>query len=133
MSTDFSSIDRLVEFGMGMALAQQMVKTMNYTMQNAQVAGVNAMSTGSMPPQQCAQPKTESKWFAAIDQRQAGPMTEAELVRLIRMGKISDNTLVWCEGMSGWMLACDVPQINKLLLLHQNGNNRDQNYISNTI
>ena len=54
MSTDFSSIDRLIEFGMGMSLAQQMITTMNSAMNNMQVAGVNAGTTGqpgsSLPP-----------------------------------------------------------------------------------
>ena len=37
--SSFFSIDRLVEFGMGMAVAQQMVKTMNESMTNMHVPG----------------------------------------------------------------------------------------------
>ena len=41
MENDFNSIDRLVEFGMGIAVAQQMVNTMNYAMSNMAVPGVS--------------------------------------------------------------------------------------------
>lgn len=43
----FYSIDRLVEFGMGMAMAQQMVRVMNETMQTMYVPG--APNTISAP------------------------------------------------------------------------------------
>ena len=42
----FYSIDRLVEFGMGMAVAQQMTQSMNQTMKNMYVPGaMNPMQT----------------------------------------------------------------------------------------
>ena len=38
-NNSFSTIDRLVEFGMGLAVAQQMVNTMNHCIGNMQIAG----------------------------------------------------------------------------------------------
>jgi hypothetical protein len=35
----FFSMDRLVEFGMGMVIAQQMVKTMNQSITNMHIPG----------------------------------------------------------------------------------------------
>ena len=59
----FFSINRLVEFGMGMAVAQQMVNTMNSAMTNMHVPG-------SMNPMQTAAPQF---YYAMIDSNQAGP------------------------------------------------------------
>ena len=43
MDNNFNSIERLMEFGMGMAVAQQMVNTMNYAMTNMNVPGVGTI------------------------------------------------------------------------------------------
>lgn len=115
MSTDFSTIDRLVEFGMGLGLAQQMVNTMNQTMNSMKVAGVNAGTTGQQ--NDIGSRPTDSQWYAAIDGRQAGPLSEHDLETLVSRGLIDDTTLVWHPGMNGWQLACNVPLLNKLMLL----------------
>ncbi len=58
---------------MGMAVAQQMVKTMNDSMTNMHVPG-------AMNPME----KPEQKFFyAMIEGSQAGPFSEQELARLI--------------------------------------------------
>ena len=117
MSTDFSSIDRLVEFGMGLSLAQQMISTMNTVMNNTQVAGVNAGTTGQTGVNSA--PYTAGQWYVAIDNRQAGPLTPAEVERLVANGTLHDNTLMWRPGMTGWQMACNIPEINKIILLKQ--------------
>lgn len=117
MSTDFSSIDRLVEFGMGLSLAQQMVNTMNHAMNNMQVAGVNAGTTGQTG---CASASmTATHWYTVVDNRQVGPLNTAELTKLIDNDSIQENSLVWRPGMSGWQMACNVPEINKIFLLNK--------------
>jgi hypothetical protein len=42
-------------------------------------------------------------WFYESGGSQQGPVTEAELDRLLAEGKITQDTLVWREGMAGWM------------------------------
>lgn len=116
MSTDFSSIDRLVEFGLGLGLAQQMVNTMNYTMNTMKVAGVNAGTTGPIPAGACS---IGVKWYAVVDNKIVGALTQAELERLIKEGKISEDSFIWREGMNEWKLASDIPVINKIILLTQ--------------
>lgn len=117
MSTDFSLIDRLIEFGMGLSLAQQMINTMNTAMSNMHVAGVNAGTTGQT---NCAAaPYVAVPWYAAVDNHQAGPLNETEVIRLIQKGAINENTLMWAPGMTGWQTACTIPSVNKLLLLHR--------------
>ena len=116
MSTDFSSIDRLVEFGMGLSLAQQMINTMNQCMNNMQVAGVNTGTTGQT--HSVVMPETGSKWYAVVNDRQVGPLSEQEVNRLIGSNNVDDNTLMWRVGMNGWQMACNIPEINKLFLLY---------------
>ncbi len=109
MENSFDSIDRLVEFGMGIAVAQQMVNTMNYAMKNMAVPGVG--TTSSTPLQQPG-------FYAAIDGAQAGPLNEQELNILVQNGKLTPDVLVWRQGMSGWTLARNVSEICKLFLLN---------------
>lgn len=117
MSTDFSSIDRLVEFGMGLTLAQQMVSTMNHAMNNMQIPGVNAGTTGQAGFA-AAQVKTQ-QWYTVVENRQVGPLTEAEMTKLVTNGSVTENSLVWHPGMPGWQMACDVSEINKIFLLNR--------------
>lgn len=37
INNSFDSIDRLMEFGMGLAVAQQMIATMNHTMREMEI------------------------------------------------------------------------------------------------
>ena len=107
----FYSIDRLLEFGMSMAIAQQMVKSMNDMMANMRIPGaMNPMHSGA--PQQGAQ-----IFYAMIDGRQAGPFSEAECVRLIAEKKIVKETYVWIPGMKDWQLAENTPPVLRLVAL----------------
>lgn len=45
----FNSIDRLLEFGMSMAVANQMINTMNYAMSNMNIAGQSS-TLSTCPP-----------------------------------------------------------------------------------
>lgn len=111
--TDFSSLDRLMELGMSMGLAQQMVNTMNHTMNSMQIAGVNAGTTGYALNQQAP----SDQWYAAIDNHLAGPLSDKELHKFIERNLLVADTLLWCPGMKAWQRAQDIPEINKLLLL----------------
>lgn len=106
-SDSFFSIDRLVEFGMGMAIAQQMVKTMNETMQNMYVPG--AMNPVQAPQQQF--------YYAMIDGKQAGPFSEQDLSRLITEKKIVKESYIWKPGMPNWEIAERLPEVLKLVAL----------------
>ena len=103
----FFSIDRLVEFGMGMAIAQQMVKTMNSAMDNMHVPG-------SMNPMQTSVPQF---YFVVIEGNQAGPFSEQEISRLIADKKIVKETYIWKPGLPKWEFAEKLPEILKLVAL----------------
>ena len=101
----FYSIDRLVEFGMGMAMAQQMVRVMNETMQTMYVPG----SIQSMP---AAQPVT---FYVAINGRQVGPISESEFTQLVTTKQVTKDTLAWMPGMLAWKPIEQIPSILKVI------------------
>ena len=103
----FFSINRLVEFGMGMTFAQQMVKTMNSAIPNMHVPG-------SMNPMQTAAPQF---YYAIIEGNQAGPFSEQEISRLIAEKKIVKETYIWKPGLPKWEIAEKLPEILKLVAL----------------
>ena len=103
----FFSINRLVEFGMSIAVAQQMVNTMNTAITNMHVPG-------AMNPMQTAPP---AFYYAMIDGNQAGPFSEQELSRLITEKKITKLTYIWKPGLLNWEIAEKLPDILKLVAL----------------
>ncbi len=108
-NNSFSTIDHLVEFGMGMAIAQQMVNTMNHCIGNMQIPGAgNALNQSS----------SSTKYHVLINNAVAGPFTEDELSTLAKAKSLTPDTMVWTQGMSGWMLAKNVPEVQKLILLN---------------
>ena len=93
--------DKVVEFGMGMAVVQQIPQMMNAaTVQNNQPA----------PP---PIPKAVA-YFLAIDGKQYGPFTVEQLRPFVPTGQITPQTLVWCQGMSAWAPASSRPDIAAL-------------------
>ena len=103
----FFSIDRLVEFGMGLAVAQQMVQTMNQSMKNMYIPG--AMNT--------MQPIIQQSYYVIIDNQQSGPYSEQEIRNLIAQKKINKETYMWRPGLSAWEKVEKLPEILKLVAL----------------
>ena len=103
----FFSTNRLVEFGMSLAIAQQMVSSMNNAMNNMHIAGpMNPINTTS-----------QQFYYAMIDGRQAGPFTEQELSRLITDKNIFKETYIWKPGLQHWEVAEKLPEVLKLVAL----------------
>jgi hypothetical protein len=103
----FFSIDRLVEFGMGLAVARQMASTMNESMSRMYVPG--AMNPMQSPIQ--------SVYYAMIEGKQAGPFSESELSRLISEKKVVNETYIWKPGLAKWEIAEQLPEVLKLVAL----------------
>ena len=103
----FFSIDRLVEFGMSLTIAQQMVKTMNDTMTTMHIPG-------TMNPMQQVPPVS---YHVMLENQQVGPISEQELSRLISERKISKETYIWKIGMLNWEVAEKLPEVLKLVAL----------------
>lgn len=103
----FFSINRLVEFGMSLAVAQQMVQTMNNAMANMRVPG-------AMNPMQST---SQQFYYAMIDGKQTGPFSEQELSRLIADRKIVKETYIWKPGLAKWEVAEKLPEVLKIVAL----------------
>lgn len=106
-NNNFFSIDRLVEFGMGMAMAQQMVHMMNETMQSMYVPG-------SAPT---IQTQMSISIYVGIDGHSVGPLSEIEFSKLVTEKKISCSTLVWIPGMLSWKPIEQVPNLLKIVAI----------------
>jgi hypothetical protein len=107
-SDNFFSIERLVEFGLGMSVAQQMVKSMNLALQNTYIPGTM---------NQLGIPRPPSAFHVILDSKQAGPFSEEEISRLILSGSVTKSTYVWKPGMPRWELAEAVPEVLRLVAL----------------
>ena len=107
MSTDFYSMDKLVEFGMSMAIANQMASSMNQSLNQMQIPGAGkAMPTNA-----------DNIYFAVIDGKQSGPYSLTELSRLISEKKIVKETYIWKPGMVQWELAENVSEVLRLVAI----------------
>lgn len=101
---NFYSIDRLVEFGLGMAMAQQMVRTMNDNIQNMVVPGSFATQ----------HPRRPTLFYAVLEGGQVGPLSESEVAKLILDKRIVHETYMWKPGMPSWALAGKIPEVVRL-------------------
>jgi len=102
---NFFSVDRLVEFGLSLAVAQQMVDAMNVAISKMHIPGVCS-------PQVLAPP---SVFYVVIEDKQYGPLSEHELLRLIGERKLVKETYVWTPGMPRWEIAAKVPDILRMV------------------
>jgi hypothetical protein len=103
---NFFSIDRLVEFGLGVAVARQMTASMNQAIENTQFPGPRNVPQGA--------PKN---YHAMLDGKAAGPFSEHELSRLITEGKVSKATYIWRPGMATWETAENLAEVLRLVAL----------------
>ena len=105
---NFNSIDRLMEFGMSMAVAQQMMQTMNHAMQNMTTPEFNNVNVPLPQP---------IHFYALVNDIPQGPFTEHEFKGHILANRVSKETMVWINGMPGWMQAFQVPEVAKLFAI----------------
>jgi hypothetical protein len=105
---DFYSFNRLIEFGMGIAVAQQMVKTMNSAIVNIQIPD-------SMSPSKNV---ALNFYYVILEGNKAGPFSEKELSLLIADKKIVNETYIWKPGLLNWEKAEKIPEILKLVALN---------------
>ncbi len=102
---NFDSIDHLVEFGLGVVVAKQMISTMNQA-----IAGM------AIPGAVKSIPAPQKTYFEIVEDKQAGPFSLDELKRLIAEKRVNAQSLIWTQGMPAWKFANDVCEVNKLLM-----------------
>ncbi len=81
--------------GAGMAIAGQMT---------------GAMAGGVTPPI----PGAAAGFYVALNGSQAGPFDPSALQAKVREGALARSTLVWKQGMAGWVAAETVPELEAL-------------------
>lgn len=109
-ANSFFSIDHLLEFGLSMAVARQMIGTMNQAMTTMMVPGSAANPYAFATP-------APTTIYVALDGRQAGPYAISEFMALVRDGRVTKDTLAWMPGMRGWTPVKDVPEILKYIAM----------------
>lgn len=110
MENNEDLMSKMMEFGVGLAVAQQMVGTMNSVM--------SGMAVPKEPLQPPAMSKVEVKYYVLAGENVAGPFSETELVPLIQNGTLTAKSLVWKNGLTSWVTADSIPEVNKCLLLN---------------
>ena len=104
---NFYSIDKLVEFGMGVAIANQMASSMNQALNQIQIPGAGT-----------AMPTTANTvYYAVLDGKQSGPYSLTELSRLIADKKVVKETYIWKPSMKNWDLAENISEVLALVAL----------------
>lgn len=93
---------------MSMAVAQQMMQTMNNAMSNMQTPQLKNTNMPAPVPKH---------FFALVNDIPQGPFTESELTGHIMAGRVQKDTMVWLQGMPSWMPADQVMDVNKLFAL----------------
>lgn len=83
--------------GAGMAMAQQMAGAMS----------APSGAAGAMPPPL----PSAAAFFMALNGQQAGPFDMSALAEHARAGRLTRETLVWKQGMAGWIGAGQVPEL----------------------
>ena len=101
--SNFFSLNRFVELGVEMGVANQMASVVNESMRSMHI------------PE--AQNATSKIYYVAIEGKAVGPLNEGELMQLITQKKVNKNTLVWMPGMSGWKVIENVPEVLKVVAL----------------
>lgn len=105
MNNQFMPIERLVEFGLELGIAQQMVNSMNHAMQNMHIPG----SISTMP-------QNPKMWYVGVDGRAVGPLTESELTKMLLNKELDKDSLVWSYGMPTWEPIKNVPEVLKIII-----------------
>lgn len=105
-SSDYNSIDRLMEFGLSLAVAQQMTQSFNSMLKNS--------CTPQVPFPKNNLPETE--WYYAVDSNIAGPATDREIKTLLVAKKITSKTLMWKSGMENWKPAGQISEILNFIM-----------------
>lgn len=104
---NFFSLDRLIEFGLGMAVARQMIDVMNQSMKSMYIPGsMQSIATPSIMPV-----------YVIIDGKSVGPLSPNEITTLVSEKKIDKNSLGWTPGLLNWQPIEKVPAILKIIAL----------------
>jgi len=95
--------------GMGMGMGFAMANQMGQSLMGNQQAQSGGAAAGSPPPIPGAK-----QYFLAVNGQQVGPFAPAALEGQIAAGTLTNDTLVWADGMAEWTAASAVPDVQSL-------------------
>ncbi len=102
-----------VGIGLGMGLGQAVGSAMQQQFQQPQ-------QPVQQPQQQFQQPQMApppplpapaAPWFMGVNGQQVGPFDQNQLSQQVAAGALTASTLVWRNGMNGWVAAGQVPEL----------------------
>ncbi|MEL0637627.1 SPFH domain-containing protein [Marinomonas sp. TI.3.20] len=96
-SNTAGSAGAVMGMGMGVAMANQVAASQTQQQQPAPPAIPGAVT-----------------FFVAVNGQQTGPFTVMELQTKVTSEHLTNDTLVWADGMPAWMKAHEVPQLTPL-------------------
>lgn len=105
-------IEKMMELGIGMSMIKQMPEIMEGCMPKVSSSTNASVQQIAPPPVQ-----TEAATYMVVNNAQAGPFTDGELIKLIQNELLKADTLVWKAGMANWAPASQVPEVNKYFIL----------------
>ncbi|GAB1645578.1 SPFH domain-containing protein [Krasilnikovia sp. MM14-A1259] len=89
-----------IGLGLGMAAGQRAVQAMNTP---------GAPAAPAMPP-----PLPAAEWYVGVNGQQQGPFDLTGLAAQAQAGSLTRDTLVWKNGMAGWLAAGQVPELGSV-------------------
>ncbi len=89
--------------GIGMGVGLAMANRMSESMAQPTAAGAGAASASVPPPV-----PVEPKYHVVIEGESRGPFSVSQLSKRVGTGELSPESLVWTEGMEGWVAASTV-------------------------
>lgn len=98
--------------GMGFGMAQQMAQAFN-THPAAPAPAASAAPAGApmAPP---PLPGSAPEWWFALNGQQNGPYSIAQLAQFRAGGQLTPASLVWKQGLAGWIAASSVPELQSV-------------------
>ncbi len=112
----FFSLDRLLEFGLSMEMARQMMSNINQSIGQMQAFG-SQMPDGSSQSKVLSNLGSKFLYYVVIDGESCGPYNGIKLKQLIRDKKLTNKSFVWKPEFLEWKLAEKVPEILELVAL----------------
>lgn len=109
----YTSIDKLVAFGLNSSLATSMIETMNQAIAAMQLPDYAKNNRIDMTNSVAITP-TEKRFFVAIDEKVVGPVTTNDLLQMMANREVVGDTMVWYHGLPGWAKADDLSELKML-------------------
>jgi hypothetical protein len=72
-------------------------------------------STGIYDPTRASIQPADERWFISRDRQAKEQLSAAQIIQLCQDGTVSEATLVWREGLSGWTPLGEVPELAQAL------------------